>query len=161
MYCTVAHRCQSISADTTRNTIALLASLTSEQAKFISELRLSFAKHTSQPVIDLNKNKRKTMMLPMRTRSSSALAPMRCIALATLLILLLVACPTSATDAEAEGQVCTADNADSAECAGDLPPMKGVASDEKNDDGCTDDHVKCAEWADLGECGELILWWKN
>ena len=149
----VAHPLPQHSADI-RNTIALLASLTSEQAKFISELRLSFAKHTSQPVIDLNKNKRKTMMLQMRTRSS-ALAPMRCIALATLLILLLVACPTCATDAEAEEQVCTADNADSAECAGDLPPMKGVASDEKNDDGCTDDHVKCAEWADLGECGEL------
>ena len=95
------------------------------------------------------------IMLQMRTRSS-VLAPMRCIALATILILLLIAHPTCATDAEAEEQVCTADNADSAVCAGDLPPMKGVASDEENDDGCTDDHVKCAEWADLGECGELM-----
>ena len=87
----------------------------------------------------------------MRTRSS-ALAPMRCIALASLLIFLLVAGTAYAMDAGSEKQVCTAANADSAECTGDLPPMKGVAADEGNDDGCTDDHIKCAEWADLGEC---------
>ena len=87
----------------------------------------------------------------MRTRSP-ALAPMQCIAFAFLLILLLVTGTTCATDAESEEEVCTAANADSAECTGNLPPMKGVAADEGNADGCTDDHVKCAEWADLGEC---------
>ena len=82
---------------------------------------------------------------------------MRCIALATLLVLLLVVRPTCATDAESEEQVCTADHSDSAECAGDLPPIKGVEADEENDDGCTDDNVKCTEWADLGECGEFAF----
>ena len=91
----------------------------------------------------------------MRTRSP-AMAAFKRVSLASLLILLLITGIGHATDAQSEEQVCTADNADSAECAasGDLPSVQNASVDEQ-DDGCTDDHVKCAEWADLGECGEL------
>lgn len=94
-------------------------------------------------------------MLPMRTRSP-AMPAVKCIALASLLLLLFITGVVHATDARSEEQVCTADNADAAECAaaGDLPSVNNASVDD-HDDGCTDDHVKCAEWADLGECGEL------
>ena len=152
----IARCCPSFPQLLSADTIALEASSSSEQAKFVSQLRYKSAQHTSQPVIDLIKNKHKMMMLRMRTRSP-AMTTFRSVALASILVLLLVTGPIQATDAQSEEQVCTADNVDSAECAGDLSSAKNVSVDD-NDDGCTDDHVKCAEWADLGECGELLPW---
>ena len=65
------------------------------------------------------------------------------------LALLVVATPIQAWDSEsAEEPVCNTESADSATCQGE-----GKVVD---DSGCTDEHVKCGEWADLGECGKYI-----
>ena len=80
----------------------------------------------------------------MRTRTPS---PFRVLTVAVALALLLVATPIQAWGSEsAEEPVCNAESADSASCKGE-----GKVVDEN---GCTDEHVKCGEWADLGECGK-------
>ena len=84
------------------------------------------------------------MMLPMRTRTRT---PFRVMAVAAAITLLAVAAPIHAVDSDlADEPVCNAETANSATCQGE-----GTVVD---DSGCTDEHVKCGEWADLGECGK-------
>jgi len=86
------------------------------------------------------------MMLPMRTRTRT---PFRVMTVAAALALLVVVTPIQAWDSDSAGEpVCTTETADSAMCQGE-----GKVVD---DSGCTDEHVKCGEWADLGECGKYI-----
>jgi hypothetical protein len=81
----------------------------------------------------------------MRTRTQTPFR--RVLAAALALALLVVATPIQAWDSEsAEEPVCNTESADSATCEGE-----GTVVD---DSGCTDEHVKCGEWADLGECGK-------
>ena len=80
----------------------------------------------------------------MRTRTRT---PFRVMAVAAAFALLAVAAPTHALDSDlANEPVCNAETANSATCQGE-----GTVVD---DSGCTDEHVKCGEWADLGECGK-------
>ena len=92
----------------------------------------------------------------MRTQPAAAATP-SCNALASILLLLLLICaPIRSVElpAVAGEQVCTADNANAAECRGELPQVDSAIQNEEEDDngGCTNDNVKCEEWADLGEC---------
>ena len=65
---------------------------------------------------------------------------------AAAIALLVVAVSIHALDSDlADEPVCNAETANSATCG------EGTVVD---DSGCTDEHVKCGEWADLGECGK-------
>ena len=95
----------------------------------------------------------------------------RLMTIASALALLLVGTPIQAWDSEsADKKGCTKETANTAACLGELPQRVavdeedeveggaesgGVAESGADEDGdCIDNHAKCVEWADLGECGE-------